>query len=93
MLCITLPADSQRYRTDINPLMKPSGLDSLFEEGESLLVCTVSVTETKTSHSRDGKHRFHTIEFSLCSAVTSNHHSVEENEKRQIRVLTIAGNL
>ncbi|XP_051245851.1 T-cell differentiation antigen CD6 isoform X2 [Dicentrarchus labrax] len=25
--------NSQRYRTDINPLMKPSGLESLFEEG------------------------------------------------------------
>ncbi|XP_078123397.1 uncharacterized protein LOC144528592 isoform X3 [Sander vitreus] len=24
--------DSQRYRTDMNPLMRPSGLDSLFEE-------------------------------------------------------------
>lgn len=32
-------ADSQRYRTDVNPLMMPSGLDSNFEEGESLLLC------------------------------------------------------
>lgn len=39
-------SDSQRYRTDVNPL-RPSGLDSLFEEGESLLVCKAV---TKTLH-------------------------------------------
>ncbi|XP_029023526.1 T-cell differentiation antigen CD6-like [Betta splendens] len=30
---LTTFRNSQRYRTDVNPLMKPSGLDSLFEEG------------------------------------------------------------
>lgn len=39
--------DSQRYRTDVNPLMRPSGLESLCEEGESQFVCKV-VTLCKT---------------------------------------------
>lgn len=36
LVCIILNADSQRYRTDVNSLMAPSGLNSLREEGESL---------------------------------------------------------
>lgn len=36
IVCTILNVDSQRYRTDVNPLMTPSGLDCLREEGESL---------------------------------------------------------
>ncbi|XP_069032390.1 T-cell differentiation antigen CD6-like [Embiotoca jacksoni] len=31
--CLSTFRNSQRYRTDVNSLMRPSGLDSLFEEG------------------------------------------------------------
>lgn len=78
-MCIILYPDSQRYRTDVNPLMRPSGLDSLFEEGESLTKMsqrqrhsrTLQISNTYTNISTVlmglPEHIYHYIVFGMSS--------------------------